>query len=301
VALTCGKMRHDATQIIEDYWGARPSDQEIRTFDLRPFPAGGHNVKFRATSATGTWIIKFCRHDDQRVPEVCRREAMASLFGRIVSVPVVDAWVLPADLIERHRPEQDGQLILDEFVLMREVKGKAFEENRLAGAARIGMQAESVGDVLAFMHWIGDEDRGLADVMYEGNNFLLIDNGLCGPGNNPKLRGYHPDPNAFSHDRVIMKCYGGGKQSFVEFIIKEVEFNVQRLQEPAVLRRIGGLDDGVVKEVVERLGIDVPVAKTLIERRSTIAADYDSWLAEAVEFRRSVGSNTERGHNIKAP
>lgn len=283
-------MAQDAQRIIREYWDALPPDDEVRTFNLQSMPVAGHNKKFRVESASGSWLVKFCHHDAWRVPEICRREAMVSLFGKLLDVPVVDAWVLRADLLGENIPElvPENELILDEFVLMPLLNGKSVEEDQEGGASRLRMQSGRVGDAFAFMHWIGDEDRGLADVMYEGERFLLIDNGLCGPGQGPKLRGYHPDPAAFSAERVVLKCYGGGKMSLVEFAFYHLEAEQRSLAEPSALQRITELQDHVIEQVVASLGINMAVATTLIQRKATITADYHAWFTEAITTCRRL-------------
>lgn len=159
--------------------------------------------------------------------------------------------------------------------------GSNFERNPIAAAARIGMQLPAAANALAFMHWIGDEDRGLSDVMYSDNTFFLIDNGLCGPGTSTPLRGYHPTPEVYTTDRIILKCYGGGKPSFVEFLLGALQFDAKVFAAPGALQAIEDLSDETIREVVSLVHVDKDVATTLILRRATIRNDYSLWLAQA--------------------
>jgi len=281
----------DFQQLIAEYWNARPSDDEIRELDPCASPQlAGQNIKLLAASGCRAWLLKLCRNNNGNVPETCRREALTSLFGTLLDVPVVDAWVVPISLLAKYTPRQnpDKDLILDEFVLMPLLaNGKSLEQNPCAGAARIGMQIEKVADVFAFMHWIGDEDRSLSDVMCEGDRIYLIDNGLCGPRPGPtkKLRGYHPTPEVYNERSITLKCYGS-KPSFVEFVLKKLELADNLLLDPGALHTIAALPDIVIQKVVASVGVDEDVARTLIQRKATIIEDYKAWFAEAVKICR---------------
>ena len=96
---------------------------------------------------------------------------MTSLFGRVLEVPVVKAWVIPSNVIKI--PETTANdLIRDKCVLQPYIEGATLEQNKIAGALRIGIQLITVADILAFLHWIGDEDRGLSDVMFSDDQLF---------------------------------------------------------------------------------------------------------------------------------
>src|SRR5262249_46636546 len=99
-----------------------------------------------------------------------------------------------------------------------------------------------------------------------------------------KLRGYHPTPEVYTRDRIVLKCYGGGKSSFVEFVIKRMDLEHRLLFAPPVLDRIVDLEEDVIEEVVESVKVNIPAAKTLVQRKATIHADYRSWFSEAVRL-----------------
>jgi hypothetical protein len=122
-------------------------------------------------------------------------------------------------------------------------------------------------------------------VMLTENQITLIDNGLCGPGDSPKLRGYHPFATAFTEDRIVMKCYPN-KASFVEFVLGHRDLPVGALAVPNVIDWIGALSDEAIHEIVRGAGVNAVVARTLNDRKRTLAADYRDWLGRAVELCR---------------
>jgi len=163
------------------------------------------------------------------------------------------------------------------------LKGETLENKRLPAASRVGMDPNGVADVFAFMHWIGDEDRGLSDVMLVGGKFILIDNGLCGPGQSDQLRGYHPWPQTYSDEQIVKKCYFR-KPSLVAFVLRDTELPHHLFASPPVLERIPQIPEDVVREVVRSVGIPDPVAESLIARKATIEADYQQWFMRATQL-----------------
>ncbi len=281
----------EAVQAIDRHQNRRPSDDEIRQF--APFPLGlpGQNIKFFAKSQSGMWLVKFCRNDYDRVPEVCEREAMTSLFGLLLGVPAVEAWVVPTPKLATNPVQhiRDWDLIQDRFVLMRYVDQEpagSFEENPTAGALRVKSRINEIGNALAFLHWLGDEDRGLTDVMFERDEFVLIDNGLCGPGTDNRLRGYHPTPDAFSRARIILKCYGGGKKSFVEFLLKDLAIDPHLLGGRQMIERIEAFDDDPIALICALTGVNAAAGRILMARKHSLRNDYAEWLQQAVELCR---------------
>ena len=117
----CMTTTEEAAQAIDRHQNRRPSDDEIRQFS--PFPLGlpGQNIKFFAKSQSGMWLLKFCHNDFDRVPEVCEREVMTSLFGLLLGVPTVEAWVVPTSKLATNPVQhiREWDLIQDRFVLMR--------------------------------------------------------------------------------------------------------------------------------------------------------------------------------------
>lgn len=129
------------------------------------------------------------------MPDIGEREAMTSGFGRLLGMSVVPAWVVPADQFRPADLPPDSEIIRDRCVVMPRIIGPTVEADQQQAKRLVRSGPADVADMFAFMHWIGDEDRGRADVMIEGERLVLIDNGLCGPGWSDRLRGAHPHPS----------------------------------------------------------------------------------------------------------
>ena len=150
------------------------------------------------------------------------------------------------------------------------------------------MRVNEIGNALAFLHWLGDEDRGLTDVMFERDDFVLIDNGLCGPGTHSWLRGYHPTPDAYSRARIILKCYGGGKKSFVEFLLKDLAIDPQLLGGAQMIERIEAFDDDAIAFICTSTGVNAKAGRILMARKLSLRGDYAEWLRQAVKLCREL-------------
>jgi hypothetical protein len=213
---------------------------------------------------------------------VNEREALTSLLGRLVDVPAVDAWVVPLSLfpavILPGRDEPEAPLVRDRCVVMPFLDGATAASDPAGAIAAVGLAPAAAGDLLAFMHWIGDEDRGLDDVMAVGGRLLLIDNGLCGPGRPESgLRGYHPLWEAFDAGAKLRKCYGG-KRAFVEFVLRDAGLPHATFAGPPVIGRIQSLASETIRRVVGHLGLHARVAAVLAERTRHLAHEYEQWL-----------------------
>ncbi len=268
---------------------ARPSESDIRQFQLSSFDGGGWNKMWRAKGPGGTdWLIKICRNTRERTPEICERELWISLLGKVVGIPVVDAWVVCTNLFEDldlsdSDESSRGKLIRDKCVLMPLLKGETVQKKREAAASCIGRKPEAAADIFAFMRWVGDEDRGLCDVMLVDGELVLIDNGLCGPGDDALLRGYHPTPEAYQNNnnwRVKM-CNCSGKRSLVSFVLRDLELPHRLFATPPALERIIRLSDDAVYRTAEEAGIKRDYAKILVDRKQAAYRDYDEWFGEA--------------------
>jgi hypothetical protein len=280
----------DVAAVIERHRSRCPSDDEIRQFE--PFRLGlpGQNIKFFAKSSSGSWLLKFCRNNDGRVPEVCEREVMTCLFGQSLGVPTVEAWVVPTWKLSENpvRHNREGDVIQDRFVLMRYINEEpcgSFAEDPTAAAERVRSRVPDIGNALAFLHSLGDEDRGVTDVMFERDNILLIDNGLCGPGTDEFLRGYHPTPDLFSRARIILKCYSW-KKPFVEFLLEDLTLDPQQLGGSQMLDRIEAFPDDAIALICNSTGVNAAAARVLMTRKQTIKGDYAEWLQQAIELCR---------------
>ena len=271
---------------ISGYLKDRPSQEELSKLALGQSLPGSQNSKFFATTSPRLWFVKVCRNYYQRAPEVCEREALASLLGRTLGVSIMNAWAISTSLLSINLPTEksDKDLILDRVVMMDLVMGKTVQDDQVRAAQWVEANGARVADIFAFMHWIGDEDRGLSDVMLDPTGLVLIDNGLCGPGQNDKLRGYHPTPEVYTPDRILLKCYGGGKPSFVEFVLKIGGMKLGELRLPGVIPKIAALSLDDLREIIECVGVPENNAQVLYERGQNLSEDYAKWFDEAISY-----------------
>jgi hypothetical protein len=238
----------------------------------------------KATDEKGhQWVVKFCVNHDGKVPESCKREQLISMLGRALGIPVVEAWVIPTndELIRLVQPlysQGRSQGIRDHAVLMPFLIGHTIDRVRQEAIAAVQACPELVSSTFAFMQWVGDNDRGLADVMLCDGKAVLIDNGLCGPGKNRSIPSYYP--HAVSPKGIIRMCVEG-KSSFVDFVLKEARIPTSSLSNPSVIEQIKGLSHEALKEFVIAAGVESWVADKLDARKATLHTDYQAWLASA--------------------
>lgn len=275
-------MSHLAVaDVVQQHFSAGPREAIVRQFALSVYPKGGHNYKYLAIDPDGTkWLVKVGKSTYHRSPEMCERELLVSLFGKVLAVPVVDAWIILTDWLQGLQIPDDPEAIKDRCVLMPWLAGSTVEEKRPAAAAWIATNTAATADILGLMWWMGDEDRGLTDVMLSDRRLILIDNGLCGPGLDPKLRGYHPTPEAYGREQIVKMC-NSSKPSFVEFVLRDCELDHGLFATPNVLQRISEFDEGVIKEVTQAAKVSDYVAPILIDRKREVQSDYGSWFREA--------------------
>jgi hypothetical protein len=240
----------------------------------------------QATDPAGKkWVVKFAVNHGGRAPESCKREVLISLLGQALGVPVVDAWTIPTDgQLELVEPLHNDA-IRDHAVLMPLLPGEAVAGVENAAKAAVSQSPADAADIFAFMHWVGDEDRSLLDVILVDGRFVLIDNGLCGPGRDGRIRGYHPMPDT-NPTRLVLKCYGGGKRALVEFVLCDAAVPSALLADPPVISRIEALGDTAVEKFVRASNVEGWVADVLNARKSTIRSEYSEWLSQAVEVCR---------------
>jgi hypothetical protein len=275
----------DIQRLIETHTSNRPSSDDLIGMCFEKWHPGGANPKYLATDSNDAkWIVKFCKNDANRVPEICDREVLISLFGKVLTVPVVESWTISVNEINidiNDIARYEREIVRDKAVLMRMLIGDTVGHNRTAAAAVIEHAPERVADLFAFMYWVGDEDRGLEDVFIAGDYLTLIDNGLCGPNVHDFLRGYHPFPEVYQYDNRVKMCYGG-KSSFVAFVLRDCRIQQSILNNPAVLERIEQLDFKSIVNITRSLSLSDYVAIKLSNRTLTLRNEYADWLKRAV-------------------
>lgn len=270
-------------EVIESHRNARPVEEVLGSLRLFPFSDAMLNYRLRGEGDGGSWFIKFCANVDDRIPDICAREVLISLLGQLLDIPVVPAWSIPAADLPDHQLPTDRSLIRDKAVVMPWLNGKTVDRDKDQAMQLVRTAPDRIADLFAFMHWVGDEDRGLTDVLLEGGRFVLIDNGLCGPGRDSLLRGSHPSPGTYHvrPESLIKMCYPG-KPSLVAFVLRDVRISVTEVRCPKVIERIKALSDTTIQAIVQASGLRSWVGDMLILRRELIEASYLEWLAKAV-------------------
>ena len=276
-----------AGDVIRDHTATKPSAEVLKSFRFSPMP-GGNNPKCRAEADDGrTYVVKWSKNNLSRVPEINRREMLISILGRLVGVGVVDAWVVRSEFLPEYAfPPDEPQvpLIRDECVVMPFLQGSTVAQSKPASAIRVAWNASAIADLFAFMHWIGDEDRGVDDVMLIDDRFVLIDNGLCGPGAPESgLRGYHPNWEDFRHnsEAKVKKCYPG-KPSFVAFVLRDLALPMDFIPLPSAIDRIMTITDEAIREIATHCRVASSVSGELIHRKAHLAIEYREWFSQAL-------------------
>lgn len=265
--------------VVLQNWVSKPKYNNAWTFSK--FESGSHNSHYIVNlPREPSLFAKICRHNSV-VQDICEREQFTSMMAEILEVKFVSAWIssIPDGvLIEQVQPEY----VRDRIVLMDHIHGNTASEAPDLSATILSNQAASIGDLLCFMHWIGDEDRGLNDIMLVNDDFLAIDGGLCGPREESGVfRSAHPHIKSYPPKHILRKCYPKKEPSLVEFVINVVSLDIKQLQDPRIIESINTLHDDSIKQVVDASGLAPYIADIMIDRKKSIAQDFHDWLREA--------------------
>jgi len=250
----------------------------------------GHNIGIPVMGSDKTeWFIKFCRNTKGRVPDICEREELTYLFGRIFGLPIIRAVVLnnPEKAIKNTLSLGDD-IVKNKCVLLPFIQGsnlKSFFDQSIKKLEILKHHQESWKNILAFYHWIGEEDRGLTDVMIDNDKIIFIDHGLSGPGHSNRLRSVHPYPEKFKPDDIIRKCFPG-KKSLVDFIFKDLGINPKDLYNLPIINFIEALPEYIISSYVNSLplidsnGNDFrkKYKYVLIKRQKNLRKDFQDWI-----------------------
>jgi hypothetical protein len=276
-------MLHIPDNFTSSLWRLRqlralgmPQSGHLWTFRFPPIVA--NSVLFSASLPDGReWLFKFSRNSQGRTPHICEREVCVSVLGELLGIPIVRSWLVFTNSVNAPVGPFDPEHIRDRCVAMQILDGPpAIAERELAidvARADPGL----VANLFAFCHWIGDEDRGLSDVLIVNRRFVFIDNGLCGPGTHPAMRGSHPFPEHFTPEQLVKKCYPG-KPSFVAFVFRVVGISCVQLAAPSVVDVIERLPDDTVDNVIRESGLPQWISQTLNSRKRTLRRDHGDWL-----------------------
>jgi hypothetical protein len=239
-----------------------------------PIQASGQNRKYRL----GQYFLKLSMHNGL-VHDICEREEMASIFGHLLGVPIVRAWACSTSGIV-FPPGIPNGFILHKCAVMDFLDGCAMAADRVAAEIWVRNHIRVVADIFAYMHWIGDDDRGLEDIMMVENKLLLVDNGLTGPPvfESP-LRSSHPSRASLAKNtkQMLKKCYPG-KPSFVAFVIRDLRVSCDELRFPDFIDRCLAMDSNDIQGIIEGLGMKPSIANVLDSRRRTLPDEYAEWL-----------------------
>ena len=166
-----------AHEIIENHHAKMPSLGVIAQSSMENWFPGGTNPKILATTADNqVWVMKFCNNNHGRIPEICEREVLISLLGKAVGVRVVNAWVIPSKCalpILEVNYRKEHHVIQEKIVLMPMLSGNTIAKSRAQAGELLSNKSDLASDIFAFMHWVGDEDRGLEDMMLVNNEIIL--------------------------------------------------------------------------------------------------------------------------------
>jgi hypothetical protein len=162
--------------------------------------------------------------------------------------------------------------------------GSTVSQSRAETIEAIRAAPGQAANVFAFMHWVGDEDRGLADVFLVKNELILIDNGLCGPGRDCLVRGAHPNPEVYraNSEALVKKCYPG-KQSLVAFVFRDSGVSAMKMREPKAIENIEAIPDRAVTQMVQVAGLPSWIGEVLILRKPLLRSSYLEWLSQAIQ------------------
>jgi hypothetical protein len=248
----------------------------IRRHDL-----GGYNHKFANESV----LVKVCRHDG-RVHDICEREQFATLMGALLRVPVVDSAVIPIVEGMGIPPHPPTHFVQDRCVVMPLLKFPSLDRLTASQKEFAFQDFSELANLLCFMHWIGDEDRGTSDVFVVNGGPLLIDNGLCGPGRDSLVRSAHPYPERYHacFGAWLKKCHPG-KPSFVAHILRSASVDQRRiLEKPSIVSAIERLTETDLVAVGTTARLASWVVQKLKERQQSLSTSYFEWLRDATTY-----------------
>jgi hypothetical protein len=210
------------------------------TFSRLENPAG--NARCVAIHSDGAKILlKICR-DPGGVPEICKREYLCSMLGVGFGLSVVQSWCVPVPSKIESQLSSDANIIRSECVAMEQLPGRnvgdCLQSSDSASRQTICKQVSEIESLLVFAYWLGDEDRGLGDVMLSDGQIVFIDFGLSGPGNHKSRRGAHPHGGYYKPIDLVRMCVKG-KLSFAGLVMEQLKLPISH--EPQMVEFIEGL------------------------------------------------------------
>jgi hypothetical protein len=285
-SFSCTATRHrgnhstmsNITALLADHDSRRPTFRNQHVPPLDRNPAGNCHRRLQGDDGRD-YFLKWSRTAGGAVPDIVEREECISLLGQAVGVSILESWAVELPL--PRKPGVDtGDLIRDRCSVADYVPEGSLADFISRGGRPASLatdQREVIADLLAFSMWVGDDDRGIVDIMLPGGRITYGDNALCGPGRDRRLRSAHPHPQAFTQADRWRMCFCA-KKSFVEWVLSSNR-DVFTMRRPAVIDCIERLSDDDIRRIVSHCGLFF--AATLMERRQNLATDYLAWLAAA--------------------
>lgn len=240
------------------------------------------------TTESGSYFVKACENPAGKVADICRREVLGSLVLRYLGTNAPKIWLVQSSegldiraAFDRWKVTASSQRIYSEFVIMEKLVGCNLEIAKHQGQLPqiLGSNQHEIVAMLVATYWLGDEDRGLADAIFDGDSVFFIDFGLCGPGSPQPHRGAHPLHDHFQTSDVILRCYPG-KPGVVKNACQLTPYMLDEIPKSRIIDRIEQLTNENIEMLVSACKLETEIAQILIQRRSTLRNDIVKWVAE---------------------
>lgn len=274
-------INNKVAKLIQQHESKRPNVNDLSSIELERCFMESTNTLFRCKDSKPALLFKFCRAEDARLPLICEREEFVSIMGTVLGIPVVNAWVFPTNQLPAVEIDK-SQFIIDKCVVMELLPAKTVHDSQDEASKIVLNNVMAIANTFAFLHWIGDEDRGTKDVLVHDSSLVLIDNGLCGPAPDRAIRGAHPAKQVYvNHPDAMIKMCFHGKPSLVAFVFRHLKVTALAFRQPKVLVSIKELTDESISQIVAAAHLPQWIADTLILRREILDHSYLEWLSSA--------------------
>lgn len=272
--------------MVEAHIDRLPQFNPEDVWDFKLVRWSGNPLFLARSNSSEQFLIKMCDNPRGVVPDICEREYFCSLLGQGFGLPVVRSWATNTPpklraIVEGMR-NAPRNLILEKCVVMEFLNGSDLESKRRTDSQSVDeairLQARTIESFLAFAYWLGDEDRGLKDVMMVNGELVFIDFGLSGPGRHQGRRGAHPVDRYYREIDPIRMCICE-KWSFAGLVIEEVKASLAA--QPDIIDHIEAIDQTALRSVVKRSGLNDWISDDLCERVTTLRRDFADWHSKA--------------------
>lgn len=229
------------------------------------------------------WIIK-AMGQDSGAEDIDSREELTFLIGRLVGMNIPRTLKIERSLV-KNLDDFDDITSMHKLVAVRYIDGSV--ASRVDGSIfPTAFTTDVVSNIFAFYLWIGDEDRGLDDVVIDSSNKAwLIDHGLTGPNGSTILRSAHPHESDYEEEpsAKILMCFPR-KKSLLQ---KCLDSKISPVVNPEMIDRIKSLDELSLTRVVNSFRLvnrkgqpfTSQYISILLDRQKTLTTDYSDWLS----------------------